>query len=202
MTHATLTNHPTTGHPAPPATASLKILVTGGTGVGKTAFIRATSDITVLSTDEPHTDRGASTVAGAGTCPPVTTVACDFGRTDLHHDRRTLRLCLFGTPGQERFAFLWDPLAVGAHAAVLLLDTRSPHDCLHTLGRLEQRGLPYVVAVNTFHGAPGHTSQQIRDGLRLPDSIPVTACDARDPASATAVLALLTGPLPPVCDQR
>ena len=136
---------------AAPLPTAIKILIAGGFGVGKTTMVGAVSEIRPLRTEEVLTETGVgiddlSGVEGKTT----TTVAMDFGRITISDD---LVLYLFGTPGQDRFWFLWDELALGALGAVVLADTRRLADCFPSIDYFERRGTPFVVAVNCFEGA-------------------------------------------------
>ena len=172
------------------AAAAVKIAVVGNLGVGKTTLVTSVSEIKPLTTEETMTRAGigvddVSRVASKTT----TTVAMDFGRISL--DER-LVLYLFGTPGQERFWFLWDGLVDGALGAVVLADARRLADCFDVLDRLEKRGVPFIVAVNDFPGAPIHPVERLRGALDLHESVPVLHCDARVRASSRDVLLTLT----------
>ncbi|MEV7726474.1 ATP/GTP-binding protein [Streptomyces sp. NPDC087917] len=173
--------------PAPPAT--LKILVAGGFGAGKTTFVGAVSEIEPLSTEEMLSDAGefADPLDGVES-KTTTTVALDFGRITLD-DRHVLYL--FGTPGQQRFWFLWEELCAGALGAVVLCDTRRLADCFPAVDFFERRGIGFVVAVNEFDGAHRYTSDEVRAALGLGPELPVLRCDARLTGSATGTLAAL-----------
>ncbi|MEW2357122.1 ATP/GTP-binding protein [Spirillospora sp. NPDC029432] len=169
--------------------AAVKIVVVGGFGVGKTTLVRAVSEIRPLTTEETMTEAsvGVDDVAGVET-KTQTTVAMDFGRISLNEE---LVLYLFGTPGQERFWFLWKGLFEGALGAVVLIDTRRLEVSFDVLGRLEDEGVPFIVAVNCFPDAPRHPLADIRSALDLPDPVPIVECDARDRASSRDTLMAL-----------
>jgi signal recognition particle receptor subunit beta len=171
------------------AAAAVKIVIVGGFGVGKTTMVGSVSEIRPLTTEETMTQAGVGVDDIAGVERKTeTTVAMDFGRISL--DER-LVLYLFGTPGQERFWFLWNGLFEGALGAVVLIDTRRLEVSFDVLGRLEERGVPFVVAVNAFPGAPVYPAGQLRAALDLPDAVPFIDCDARDRASSRDTLLTL-----------
>ncbi|MEU5305287.1 GTP-binding protein [Streptomyces noursei] len=172
--------------PAPAEPVTLKILVAGGFGVGKTTLVGAVSEIRPLRTEERLTEAGRPIDDLHGVeAKSTTTVAMDFGRITV---RDELVLYLFGTPGQDRFWFLWDELARGALGAVVLADTRRLADSFAAIDYFERRGLPFVVAVNCFEGADRYPAEAVRDALDLDDAVPVMLCDARVRDSARDVL--------------
>ncbi|MFF3910466.1 ATP/GTP-binding protein [Streptomyces sp. NPDC001848] len=170
--------------PVEPVT--FKILVAGGFGVGKTTLVGAVSEIRPLRTEEVLTEAGRPVDDTRGVeGKHTTTVAMDFGRITLRED---LVLYLFGTPGQDRFWFLWDELATGALGAVVLADTRRLQDCFSAVDYFERRSIPFVVGVNCFDGAVRHRAEDIRQALDLDDDVPVVLCDARERESVKEVL--------------
>ncbi len=168
---------------------SVKFVISGGFGVGKTTFVAAISEVEPLLTEADMTDvsRGVDDrepVPGKVT----TTVALDFGRISLDE---ALRLYLFGTPGQDRFAFLWDDLVTGALGAVVLLDPNRIEDCFPSLDYFEGHGVPFMVAVNLFESSDRFDITEIREALGVSDDIPVVECDARQRESVKSVLVTL-----------
>ena len=164
---------------------ALKILIAGGFGAGKTTMVGSVSEIRPLQTEEVLTGvEGADDTSGVEG-KRTTTVTMDFGRITITED---LQLYLFGTPGQDRFWFLWDELSQGALGAVVLADTRRLADCFPSIDYFEQRGTPFVVAVNCFDSERRFGGQAVAKALDLDADVPVVEFDAREPLAARNVL--------------
>ena len=172
------------------ATASTKIVVAGGFGVGKTTLVGSVSEIKPLRTEALVTNEseGVDDLDAVPT-KATTTVAMDFGRITLAED---LVLYLFGTPGQRRFWFMWDDLCRGAIGAIVLVDTTRLNEAFSPLDYFEAKGIPFIVCVNEFEGTQKYPMSEIREALALPNEVPLMAVDARDRASAKEALVRVT----------
>ena len=168
---------------------TLKVLVAGGFGVGKTTLVGAVSEIRPLRTEEALTDAsiGVDDLGGVEG-KTTTTVAMDFGRLTFSGG---VRLYLFGTPGQERFWFMWDQIAYGAVGAIVLVDTRRLSTSFASIDFFEQRQIPFVVAANQFDGARRYSVAEIREALDVDPDVPVLMCDVRSREVARGVLVAL-----------
>ncbi len=171
------------------APTSVKIVIAGGFGVGKTTLVGAVSDVIPLRTEALVTSESVDVDDMTGLPGKrTTTVAMDFGRINVAHD---LVLYLFGTPGQNRFWFMWDDLIRGAIGAVILIDTRRLEDSFAAVDYFEAKHLPFVIAVNEFEGAPRYPLDDVRQALAVADDVPIIAIDARSrEASKQALIAV------------
>jgi hypothetical protein len=172
------------------ATASTKIVVAGGFGVGKTTLVGSVSEIKPLRTEALVTNEseGVDDLDAVPT-KATTTVAMDFGRITLAED---LVLYLFGTPGQRRFWFMWDDLCRGAIGAIVMVDTARLNEAFSPLDYFEAKGIPFIVAVNQFEGTPAYPLPEIREALALPNAVPIMSVDARERESAKSALVRVT----------
>jgi signal recognition particle receptor subunit beta len=172
------------------AVAAVKVVIVGGFGVGKTTLVGSVSEIRPLTTEETMTEAavGVDDIVGVER-KTATTVAMDFGRISLDQQ---LVIYLFGTPGQQRFWFLWNGLFEGALGAVVLIDTRRFEVSFDVIGQLEERSVPFVVALNSFPDSPKYPLEELRSALDLPENVPIVECDARRRDSSRDVLITLT----------
>ncbi|MCM0678800.1 ATP/GTP-binding protein [Micromonospora phytophila] len=169
---------------APPI--PVKILIAGGFGVGKTTTVGAISDIAPLTTEAEMTSAGLGVDdAGVRSAKTTTTVAMDFGCVTID---RSLKLYLFGTPGQSRFGFMWDDLARGALGALVVVDSARLDDCYPAIDFFERAGLPFVIGVNAFDGRLAHDLGAIRWALAIGDHVPLVQFDARERLSVRDAL--------------
>ncbi|WP_184688310.1 GTP-binding protein [Saccharothrix tamanrassetensis] len=167
----------------------VKIVVAGGFGTGKTTMVNSVSEIPPLHTEELLTEAGVGVDDVLGLeQKETTTVALDFGRITINPE---VVLYLFGTPGQNRFWFMWDELAYGAIGAVILVDTRRLDSSFPSIDFFERRGIPFIIAVNCFEGAHAYEVAEVRRALDVDEAIPLVLCDARDRESSKTVLVSL-----------
>ncbi|MFJ2095315.1 GTP-binding protein [Streptomyces sp. NPDC087901] len=164
----------------------VKIVVAGGFGVGKTTTVGSISDSTPLTTEAVMTAAGSG-VDDSSLTPEkrTTTVAMDFGSLAIDEG---IKLYLFGTPGQDRFGFMWGDLIRGALGALVIVDTRRIEDCFPAVDYFEKAGVPFAIGVNSFPAREHIEQEELRWALAVDQEVPVVEFDARDKVSVRDAL--------------